>query len=347
MAAKLYLRAGDGDQGPLREMVSREELEAYLKHFGDFCDLWMPWKSEDQRPFGFVTFVDHQAAQSFVAQSPHQVPNAKGQLVARFKRSKADTQRERSGPRSAPWERLDELEELLQPLKVEGELSWKNYFASRGIKHALMNIARATDEAYLAKLRASSLAMTGKELPNQEKKLYLFCGPPGTGKTFGMKIIAAECGLDAYQLKLKKIDYDAPDAFRRALQRLQDQSARSGRSVAVFVDEAEVLFGSRASMQDYHSVLVTQKKQIVTEFLTWVDGLETKASGAASVILIMATNLESSMDEAILSRVAETVHFDLPHRGRVESQGRPGTEKHVASAWKEARGLLKGKDPNP
>ena len=51
--------------------------------------------------------------------------------------------------------------------------------------------------------------------------------------------------------------------------------------------------------------------------------------------------------QAILSRVAETVHFDLPHRGRVESQGRPGTEKHVASAWKEARGLLKGKDPNP
>lgn len=55
---------------------------------------------------------------------------------------------------------------------------------------------------------------------------------------------------------LPRIDYDAPDAFRRALQRLQDQSARSGRSVAVFVDEAEVLFGSRASMQDYHSVLV-------------------------------------------------------------------------------------------
>ena len=30
--------------GPLRDVVERQKLEAYIRTYGDFDDLWMPWK---------------------------------------------------------------------------------------------------------------------------------------------------------------------------------------------------------------------------------------------------------------------------------------------------------------
>ena len=53
------------------------------------------------------------------------------------------------------------------------------------------------DEGYLKKLAESRRAITGRDSKKPHKQLHLFCGPPATGKTLTMKILAAEGGLSA------------------------------------------------------------------------------------------------------------------------------------------------------
>ena len=53
------------------------------------------------------------------------------------------------------------------------------------------------DEGYLKKLAESRRAITGRDSKKPHKQLHLFCGPPATGKTMAMKILAAEGGLSA------------------------------------------------------------------------------------------------------------------------------------------------------
>ena len=42
--SRIYILAGDGKQGPLRDVVERQKLEAYIQRYGDFEKLWMPLK---------------------------------------------------------------------------------------------------------------------------------------------------------------------------------------------------------------------------------------------------------------------------------------------------------------
>ena len=70
-----------------------------------------------------------------------------------------------------------------------------------------LGISKLNDEGYLKKLAESRRAITGRDSKKPHKQLHLFCGPPATGKTMAMKILAAEGGLSArlfLNLKVKK-----------------------------------------------------------------------------------------------------------------------------------------------
>lgn len=82
--SRIYILASNGKQGPLRDVVERQKLEGYIQRYGDFEDLWMPLKEKDLRPFGFVTIKDSVAAQQFVERSPHKVPDASVEIIARW-----------------------------------------------------------------------------------------------------------------------------------------------------------------------------------------------------------------------------------------------------------------------
>lgn len=297
--------AGNGKQGPLRDVVARQKLESYIQSYGDFEGLWMPLKEKDLRPFGFVTIKDSVAAQQFVETSPHQVPDASVEIIARWEHRQENHMNRKSS-----------LPGILQPLEIDDpNVSLKNYFAPPQTKKSLIRILRSPDEAYQQKRAARIRNVRGRDVPTKNTQLHLFHGPPGTGKTMAMKVLAAEAGLKfrSFIMNLGEPGYGTLQEMQDALKAIDEMSSGPNAvAVAVFIDEAEQVFSSRRSMQDYHSVRVESKNDIVKAFLEWTEGLQSRPRDAKPIIVVMATNLRNSIDEAIQSRVGETIRFSRP-----------------------------------
>eukprot|EP00435_Cladocopium_sp_Y103_P005455 s3710_g1.t2 len=291
--------------GPLRDVVARQKLESYIQSYGDFEGLWMPLKEKDLRPFGFVTIKDSVAAQQFVETSPHQVPDASVEIIARWEHRQENHMNRKSS-----------LPGILQPLEIDDpNVSLKNYFAPPQTKKSLIRILRSPDEAYQQKRAARIRNVRGRDVPTKNTQLHLFHGPPGTGKTMAMKVLAAEAGLKfrSFIMNLGEPGYGTLQEMQDALKAIDEMSSGPNAvAVAVFIDEAEQVFSSRRSMQDYHSVRVESKNDIVKAFLEWTEGLQSRPRDAKPIIVVMATNLRNSIDEAIQSRVGETIRFSRP-----------------------------------
>eukprot|EP00435_Cladocopium_sp_Y103_P006012 s3710_g1.t3 len=303
--SRIYMLAGNGKQGPLRDVVARQKLESYIQSYGDFEGLWMPLKEKDLRPFGFVTIKDSVAAQQFVETSPHQVPDASVEIIARWEHRQENHMNRKSS-----------LPGILQPLEIDDpNVSLKNYFAPPQTKKSLIRILRSPDEAYQQKRAARIRNVRGRDVPTKNTQLHLFHGPPGTGKTMAMKVLAAEAGLKfrSFIMNLGEPGYGTLQEMQDALKAIDEMSSGPNAvAVAVFIDEAEQVFSSRRSMQDYHSVRVESKNDIVKAFLEWTEGLQSRPRDAKPIIVVMATNLRNSIDEAIQSRVGETIRFSRP-----------------------------------
>ncbi|CAE7225870.1 Nvl [Symbiodinium microadriaticum] len=308
MGTRIYMRASDGTKGPLRDVVERQKLEAYIRTYGDFDDLWMPWKAADLRPFGFVTFKESAAARGFVEWSPHKVPEAEVEIIAKWghgaKKAKAN------GSLSAS----NGLEGMLQPLEVDADVSLEKYHAGPEQKRDIFtSILRSQDPSHQERLARSSRLIRGREVRKSKPRLHLFCGPPATGKTQAMKVIAAEAGLKAFQMKLGEVGYDSPTAFQDSLKEVDKMaSGPNGVGVAVIIDEAEQIFSRRSDMQSAFSVKVEGKKEIVRAFLEWTDGLQSRPRDAKPIVIVLSTNLRDSIDEAVQSRVGKIINFSRP-----------------------------------
>ena len=74
--------------------------------------------------------------------------------------------------------------------------------------------------------------------------LVLLRGLPGTGKPHALRVIAAKKGLTPCLLngsKLTEDSYSAPKLWADALKQISGLE-----NAAIFIDEAEVMFGSRS-----------------------------------------------------------------------------------------------------
>ncbi|MBA3392139.1 MAG: ATP-binding protein [Deltaproteobacteria bacterium] len=127
----------------------------------------------------------------------------------------------------------------------------------------------------------------------------LFSGAPGTGKTMVAGLVAKELGLDLHQIELSQVLSKWIGETEKQLAQIFD-AAGTGHCLLLF-DEADALFTKRTevkSSNDRHS-------NLEVNFLL-------QRMEAFRGIVILTTNLDSSMDPAFKRRLASHIVFWPP-----------------------------------
>jgi ATPase family AAA domain-containing protein 3A/B len=130
----------------------------------------------------------------------------------------------------------------------------------------------------------------------------LLHGKPGTGKTLFARTLAKECGLDYAVMSggdVGPLGKDGPNE----LHKLFGWAQRSPRGLVLFIDEADAFLrkgrGGETSMSE-------DSRNALSVFLHHT-GTENK-----KVAVILATNIPSLLDRAVLDRVDEAFEFPVP-----------------------------------
>jgi len=170
--------------------------------------------------------------------------------------------------------------------------------------------------------------------PMGGKMALNFYGPPGTGKTLSAICVAKQLGK-----KLLQVDYsqiiskwvgDTGKHLAGAFATAQEKNA------VLFFDEADSLLSRRVSDESAASQPgINQNRNILMQELDRFDG-----------VVIFTTNLFSNYDEALLRRIAQHVHFELPDedmRTQLYAQHVPSeVPKHKDVNFKTLATLSKG-----
>ena len=127
----------------------------------------------------------------------------------------------------------------------------------------------------------------------------LFSGPPGTGKTMVAGLIAAELGLDLYQIDTSRLVSKWVGETEKNLARVFDAAA-AGHAVLLF-DEADSLFAKRTDVKSSNDRYANLEVNYLLQRMESFEGIS-----------ILTTNLETSVDEAFRRRLAFRITFPLP-----------------------------------
>ncbi|KAE8738941.1 hypothetical protein FOCC_FOCC015567 [Frankliniella occidentalis] len=127
----------------------------------------------------------------------------------------------------------------------------------------------------------------------------LMYGPPGSGKT----MIASQLKAKFFNITASSLVTKWAGEAERAVKTLF-QVARAVQPSVIFIDEVDALLSIRTEEERHW------ERRVKTEFLTEMDGCNTKSSD--KVIIIGATNLPKSIDPAFLRRFQTRLYVGLP-----------------------------------
>jgi hypothetical protein len=127
----------------------------------------------------------------------------------------------------------------------------------------------------------------------------LFAGPSGTGKTMAAEIIASELGLDLYRIDLALVVSKYIGETEKNLDRIF--AAAEDANCVLFFDEADALFGKRSEVRDSHDRYANLEISYLLQRMEQYEGLA-----------ILASNLQTNLDEAFVRRLAFAVQFPFP-----------------------------------
>lgn len=129
--------------------------------------------------------------------------------------------------------------------------------------------------------------------------IALFSGPPGTGKTMLAGLIAQALDLDVYQVDLAQVVSKWVGETEKQLAKVFDAAERA-HAVLLF-DEADSLFAKRTEVKTsndrYGNLAVNYLLQRLEQY---------------SGVVVMTTNKEASLDEALQRRLTLHLHMEVP-----------------------------------
>ncbi|WP_394547873.1 AAA family ATPase [Priestia aryabhattai] len=128
---------------------------------------------------------------------------------------------------------------------------------------------------------------------------YLFCGPPGCGKTLTAKAIAGELDLPILYTRFDSIVSSYLGETASNLRKIFDFVTQG--NWILFFDEFDAISKQRDS-NDEHGEL----KRVVNSFLQLLDNYE------GNSIIIAATNHQNILDSAIWRRFDDVILFEKP-----------------------------------
>lgn len=163
-------------------------------------------------------------------------------------------------------------------------------------------------------------------------KGYIFYGPPGCGKTYLAKALAAESGLEMYMMDVSKIGEKFINATSNNIQSafdfLKNRAKEIKKPVLLFMDEVDSL----AMKRQY--TLSEENAKTVATLLKLIEGARDD-----NIIVIAATNKYDDLDEAFKSRFDGHIYFPLFNKDQIKD-----LLKTLLSSRKKGQNLAQSED---
>ncbi len=177
--------------------------------------------------------------------------------------------------------------------EITTQLNWEDLILDSGVKTQLNEVKDW--------LQHSQLILNEWQLHKNLKRGYrvLFYGPPGTGKTLAATLLGKFIQAPVFRIDLSMIVSKYIGETEKNLGQLFDAAA--SKNWILFFDEADALFSKRTDTNSSNDRHANQEVAYLLQRVENFDGL-----------VILATNLQTNIDEAFLRRFQNTINFSKP-----------------------------------
>ena len=184
-----------------------------------------------------------------------------------------------------------------EPEKASSTMS----FASIG---GISKIKRDLEQLIIFPLRHPEVY---QELKVEPARGVLFCGSPGTGKTYLANALCEELDIPSFKIAAPEIVSGMSGESEQKLRDVFRKAAESAPSL-LFIDEIDAITPKRSNSQR------EMEKRIVSQLLTCMDELGGFLQHGKLVIVIAATNRIEAIDPALrrAGRFDREIHFGIP-----------------------------------